>query len=284
MCPTPLLISDEIIRIFYAALDKNSIGRIGYIDVAAQNPRKIIFSCSDPILNIGAPGHFDDNGVVPISLVERDKRIYLYYAGFQLSTKVRYLIFSGLAISDNQGINFERYSSVPILDRKPEGSIVRSAPCVLHDDDGGYHLWYIAGSNQINIGGKDIPTYQVRYAHSDDGISWPTEGRIVINFENDDEYGFGRPHVIRGSSGYHMWYSVRSKSTPYRIGYAFSKNGCDWNRFDELTGLTTSQKGWDSDMVYANSVCITKYDTYMFYNGNDYGKLGFGFASLNGKL
>jgi predicted GH43/DUF377 family glycosyl hydrolase len=284
MCPTPVLLSDEVIRIYYAGVTEEMVGRIGYVDLKAKDPCKILNDFDEPILDIGARGHFDDNGVVPISIVKREEELFLYYIGFQLGTKIRYLIFSGLAISDIKSEQFIRYSEVPVLDRSQEGTLLRSAPCVLLDETGGYHLWYIAGSEHIDVDGKEVPTYQVRYTHSDDGKKWPSEGRLVLDFANDDEYGFGRPHIVKGSRGYHMWYSLRRKSIPYRLGYAFSEDGVNWTRDDDKIGLTVSPDGWDSEMVYANSVCVTKYGTYMFYNGNDYGRTGFGYAELDGEL
>jgi hypothetical protein len=284
MCPTPVLLSDEIIRVYYTGVTEEMVGRIGYVDLDAKDPLKILNDFDEPILDIGDRGHFDDNGVVPISAVKRDGKIFLYYAGFQLATKARYFIFSGLAIGEADNQAFKRYSDCPILDRSQEGTLLRSAPCVLDDEADGYHIWYISGSKNLDIEGKEIPSYNIRYAHSDDGFQWPNKGKLVVDFANDDEYGFGRPHVVKGKFGFHMWYSLRRKSIPYRLGYAFSNDGVNWIRNDDKIGLTVSQSGWDSEMVYANSVCVTNYGTYMFYNGNDFGRTGFGYALLDDEL
>jgi len=284
MCPTPLVLSDDRIRIFYSGLDENMAGRVGYIDVDASEPSIIISNPDKPVFDIGKRGHFDDNGVVPITLLKRDDKVYLYYIGFQLGVKIRYLIFSGLAIGDETGSRFKRYSTVPILDRAEEGSLLRSAPCPMTDDAGGFHLWYIAGSEHIDVNGKEIPTYRVMYSHSDDGIHWPDTGQLVLDFADNDEYGFGRPQVVKGSGGFHMFYSLRRKSIPYRLGYAFSSDGINWARNDAKVGITVSPAGWDSEMVYAASICVTKHGTYMFYNGNDHGRTGFGYAVLDGTL
>mgnify|MGYP000728305453 CR=1 FL=1 len=284
MCPTPLVLSDDRIRIFYSGLDENMAGRVGYIDVSTSDPQHILSNPDTPVLDIGKPGHFDDNGVVPISILRRKNKVYLYYAGFQQGLKIRYTIFSGLAIGNEDGSRFERYSEVPILDRADEGTLLRSAPCAVEDESGGFHMWYIVSNKFIPVGDKDIPTYPVHYTHSDDGINWPNKGKLVLDFANDDEFGFGRPHVILGSKGFHMWYSLRRKSIPYRLGYAHSNDGINWHRDDARIGIDVSETGWDSEMVYACSICQTKYGTYMFYNGNDHGRTGFGYARLDGDL
>ena len=60
--PTPLVLPDRI-RVFIAFWDNQQVGRIGYVDVNKNNPLKIINISSSPVLDIGEPGTFDDNGV-----------------------------------------------------------------------------------------------------------------------------------------------------------------------------------------------------------------------------
>ena len=43
MTPTPVLIDNDTIRIWGGVRDKNGISRIKYIDVSAQNPKKILY-------------------------------------------------------------------------------------------------------------------------------------------------------------------------------------------------------------------------------------------------
>jgi hypothetical protein len=79
-----------------------------------------------------------------------------------------------------------------------------------------------------------------------------------------------------------MWYSVRSFHEPYRMGYAESADGLVWERKDSTVGIYRSadQPGeWDSEMIcYPNYVSHRKKE-YLFYNGNQHGKSGFGYAS-----
>jgi predicted GH43/DUF377 family glycosyl hydrolase len=90
MLPTPIKISENILRIFVGACDENNVGRIKFIDVDAKNPQKIIDAPNKIILDIGEDGAFDDNGVVPISIVRDGDKILLYYIGFQLGVKTPY--------------------------------------------------------------------------------------------------------------------------------------------------------------------------------------------------
>ena len=61
IAPVPVLIGEKI-RIFGGIADKNGISRIGFIDVAADNPKKILYIHQEPILDLGQNGCFDDNG------------------------------------------------------------------------------------------------------------------------------------------------------------------------------------------------------------------------------
>ena len=80
-----------------------------------------------------------------------------------------------------------------------------------------------------------------------------------------------------------MWYSYRGQPsiTTYRIGYAESPDGVHWSRMDEkMHSLDVSEGGWDSEMICYPYVFDHKGKRYMLYNGNGYGKTGFGLAVL----
>lgn len=280
MLPTPLDMGDGRLRIYVAFVDANTVGRIGYVDVEARDPSRVIEVSDSPVLDIGQPGAFDDNGAIPISVVRTGEEVRLYYAGYQLGIHVRYLLFSGLAISHDGGATFERHARVPVLDRSDSELLLRSAAYVL---PGGppWRMWYVAGDRHISAGGTTRPTYNVRYIESEDGIHWPAEGEVAVDLESDDEYGLGRPFVTVWDGLYRMFYSVRSHSIGYRMGYADSTDGRTWIRRDDQAGIDISASGWDSEMIYAASVVLSEHGTYMFYNGNDYGRSGFGYALLD---
>jgi hypothetical protein len=77
-----------------------------------------------------------------------------------------------------------------------------------------------------------------------------------------------------------MFYSIRTVSKGYRLGYAESKDGLNWIRKDEEMGLNVSKDGWDSKMVSYSSVVTFRDKVYMFYCGNNCGETGFGYAAL----
>ena len=84
------------------------------------------------------------------------------------------------------------------------------------------------------------------------------------------------PHVIRVDGLYKMWYCYAAPD--YKIGYAESKDGEQWTRLDQWNTIKLSREGWDSEMQCYPFVFKHKGKEYMLYNGNDYGRLGIGYA------
>src|SRR4051812_19065961 len=103
--PTPVVLSDRI-RIFIGCRDNEGISRVGWVDVKLDDPSTVIGYSEHPALDIGLPGAFDDNGVVPTAVVKRDNQVWMYYAGYQLVKRVRFIAFTGLALSDDNGLSF----------------------------------------------------------------------------------------------------------------------------------------------------------------------------------
>ena len=72
----------------------------------------------------------------------------------------------------------------------------------------------------------------------------------------------------------------KNRDRSYRIGYAYSENLVDWTRDDENVGIDVSENGWDSDMLCYPHVFQCDGKIYLLYNGNEFGRLGFGLAVL----
>lgn len=281
MLPCPLMIDENVIRVFVGFCDSNIIGRIGYVDLEYNDSMRVIKVSKQPVLDIGENGCFDDNGVVPLSVLKCEDRILLYYVGFQQGVKVPYYMFGGLAVSNDGGETFSRVQKTPILDRVGEERYARCGMFVKYEDDL-FRMWYIGsvGEGWVNSNGKLRPFYTMRYAESEDGINWKANNDLCLNYKSEDEHGFGRPYVWKDRIGYKMLYSVRTYSKGYYIGYAESENGIKWERKDEEAGISLSDEGWDNENLSYPALLEIKGETYMFYNGNGCGKTGFGFAKL----
>lgn len=275
--PTPLIFDDKI-RFYVGFRDKVGISRIGYIDLDKKDPEKILKVSDNPVLDIGEDGAFDEFGVVPSAIIRHDNKIYMYYAGYQLGKKVRFLVLSGLAISDDNGETFKRYSKVPVFERTENEMLFRVPHTVIYEENK-FKFWYGGGSEFSQGTNKTLPVYDVRYLESTNGIDIPKEGVTILQTK-ENEYRIGRPYVIKDENNYLMFYGYSSEENPYQLGYAISNDGISWVRNDENIGIELSKEGWDSEMMAYPCVLYINKKTYLFYNGNNYGIDGFGYAEL----
>lgn len=277
LTPTPVLLDDRI-RIYAGFRDEAGVSRIGYVDVDADDPKRVLMVSQDPVLDVGSPGMFDDNGVILGDIVEVGDRLYMYYIGFQLVQKIKFLAFTGLAISNDKGNTFNRLNKTPVMDRADEGTFIRAIHSVVRVGDL-WKIWYAAGSRWVELNGVPYPGYHIKYLESQDGISFGEVGHLCIDCEGG-EYRIGRPRVYKRGDSYSMFYTKGTTKGDYLPGYAESNDGISWCRKDSLVGIGLSEKGWDSQTLCYPSLLKHKSKTYMFYNGNDMGKTGIGLAEL----
>lgn len=278
-CPTPLTLDDGTLRVYVQCRDANNVGRISFVDLDPWDPRRVLREADAPVLDVGAAGAFDDNGVFQTSVVRlSDGRLFMYYVGFELCHHIRYRLLTGLAISDDGGHTFHRISTVPILERSTQEPHIRGGAFV-SCERGVFSMWYVAGGAWEVIEGKQMPIYDIRHLESEDGVNWPVAGQVVLTVQHAREHGFGRPYVLRDANGYRMHYSIRKRAPArYRMGYAVSDDGIAWLRRDDEIGLDVSADGWDADSVEYGAEIKAGGKTWLLYNGNDFGGTGFGIA------
>jgi predicted GH43/DUF377 family glycosyl hydrolase len=260
-------------RIYFGCRDAANRTSIGSLELDITRPERILHLSSEPVIGPGRPGLFDDSGTSTGCLVRNGSARYFYYLGWNLGVTVPWRNTIGLARSDGPGLAFEKCSRAPLLDRCEVDPFSISYPWVMHDGDR-WKMWY--GSN-LNWGAEAREmAHVIKYAESSDGIHWQRDGAIAINFASPAEYAIAKPCVVKEGSRYRMWYSHRGPS--YRIGYAESADGIHWDRHDGAVGIDVSPTGWDSESIQYACVFRHRERLYMLYNGNSYGKTGFGLA------
>jgi predicted GH43/DUF377 family glycosyl hydrolase len=236
LTPTPLVFDDKI-RIYAGFRDSNGVSRIGFVDLDPLDPTKILRVSEKPVLDIGLPGTFDDNGVILGDVIRDGTHLRMYYVGFQLVNKVKFLAFTGLALSEDQGESFKRISNVPILDRRENAHFFNAVHTVIKEG-GKYKFWLGAGSSWQVINGVQYPSYNVKYIESEDGIHFKSDSLDCINFNLPDEYRIGRPRVYKYDGEYQIIFTWGNKQGRYEMGYATSSDGKTWNRNDAELNLT----------------------------------------------
>lgn len=280
LTPTPFKLSNEVIRVFCGFRDANGISRIGYVDVDSYDPRKIIKVSDKPVLDIGEHGMFDDNGVILGDVIRVNDSVLMFYVGFQLVQNVKFLAFSGVAKSEDNGNSFYRIQKTPILDRSDEALYIRAIHTVLFEG-GKFKIWYATGSSWETINDIKYPNYDISYIESD-SLDFSPKGVKCIEYnKNNFEYRIGRPRVYKlADLTYKMNFTYGTTTGLYQPGEAYSKDGIFWERRDENFPLNLSKEGWDSKHLCYPSIIDMGYKTYMFYNGNNMGEQGFGYAEF----
>lgn len=268
---------DSLFRIYFSCRDKANRSHIGFVDVDLEPSPRVLAISDTPILTPGELGAFDDSGTSLACITLIKGQIFLYYIGWNLGVTVPWRNSIGLAIYNPEVGFFERYSPAPIMDRHRVDPYSLSYPFVL-EDERLYRMWY--GSNLSWGAEVEDMTHLIKYAESTDGVTWYREGHIAIPFKTEDEYAISRPFVLKEAGRYKMWYSYRRRKQTYRIGYAESIDGMQWERMDKQAGLDVSKTGWDADMICYPFIFDYGEKRYLLYNGNGYGKTGFGLAVL----
>ena len=277
--PTADHIDGDLYRVYIGARDNQNRARVAFVDIDIKNPWTIQRVSDTPVVDLGELGTFDDSGVLISWVTTVNSQKYMYYTGWNLGVTVPFRNNVGLAISNDDGKTFSRQSPVPVLDRSRHGPSFSANPCVIYDN-GLWRMYYLSCYKWIMEAGKRKHFYNLKYAESKDGINWKRDGIVSIDFRSGEEYAISSPSVVRDDDCYKMWYSYRgSEHGPtYRIGYAESKDGVAWDRKDEQVGIDVSESGWDSEMIEYPFVFDHDGERYMLYNGNGYGRSGFGLA------
>ncbi len=280
--PVFMKMNGNVHRIFFSCRDAQSRSHIAYVDVDFDNDFEVVAVSEEPVLAPGRPGLFDDSGVVMGCFQRVEEELFLYYLGWNLKVTVPWMNSIGLAIYDSESGKFRKASNAPVMDRSHEDPYSISYPSILFEN-GTYRMWY--GSNLS--WGKDQADMQhvIKYARSKDGKLWERTNQVVVDLEHANEYALSKPWVLKDGDTYKMWYSFRGNESisTYRIGYAESDDGLNWTRKDSEVGIDVSESGWDSQMISYPCVFDLNDKRFMLYNGNEYGKTGFGIAVLSGK-
>ncbi|GAA0856825.1 hypothetical protein [Aliiglaciecola litoralis] len=285
--PVPIHFPNENrIRIVFSSRDEQSRSRPFYVDVDDRNPKNILNICDKPLLELGELGTFDDCGVMPSWVVEHDNKHYMYYIGWNVRNTIPYHNAVGLAISDDNCQTFKKYSNGPLWDRDSIEPHYSGTSCVLIENNV-WKNWYLSCTEWREVNGKVEPRYHIKYAESENGIVWQRKGVVAIDYLNDSEAGIVKASVLKENGTYKMWFSYRkidgyrdNIDASYRIGFAESNDGINWQRCEPQNPncLDISCEGWDSLMVEYPHVIRVSEKLMMFYNGNGFGKTGFGFA------
>jgi hypothetical protein len=274
--PIAELIDGDVYRIYFSSRDGQNRSRTFSLVIDLNRPHQLLEVSTDPLLDLGELGGFDDSGAMLSWITDAGELgKYFYYAGWNLGVTVPFRNALGVAfVKDGRVV--QRYRG-PVLDRSMTEPHFIGAACILREDDL-YRCWYLSCVGWESREPRPVHRYHLKYADSTDGLTWRRDGIVAIDFANPGEFAIARPSVVRDADGYRMWFSHRGENS--RIGYARSDDGVRWLRMDHEVGLAVSDSGWDNTSLAYPYVFDHNGSRFMLYNGNEYGKSGFGLAVL----
>ncbi len=275
--------NETTLRIYFSSRNPNGQSIPYSLNLDIRNFSIITPTDIKNLFDLGQLGTFDDNGIMPACVVNYHNKKYLYYIGWNLRGTVPYHLAIGLAISNDGGDTYLKFSKGPVCDRGLDEPFFNTAPFVMIDN-GKWRMWYVSCTGWEKINNHPEPLYHIKYAESDDGVVWTKHNIVCIECISHLE-AIGRPCVLIEDGIYKMWYSYRlikdyrtDRNMSYRIGYAESIDGINWLRKDQEVGIERSKAEWDSQMMEYCHVVKIQNKKYMFYNGNGFGASGFGYA------
>ena len=279
-----ILVDDEKLRIYFATRPTPTLSMTTFVDVDINDPKRILYIHDKPIMELGEPGMFDEQGIMPTYVCKHQNQVWLYYGGWSQRTTIPYSNWTGLAVSNDGGTTFQRAYPGPILDRTPFEVYSATASFILREKEQ-WHMWYASGEGWLKVSEKYEEYYFIKYAYSNDGITWVRDNKKLLPSKSQYEPTH-RPSVFFKNGKYHLYFCYRGISdfrdgeNSYKIGYAWSTDRTDWARDDVQGGIGLSQDGWDSKMMAYPYIVNVQDKTLMFYNGNGFGQTGFGYAEL----
>lgn len=288
-----VLLFDNFARIYFSTravdpINGKYLSHIAFVDMK-KNFRDVIRVSEKPVIPLGGLGCFDEHGIFPMNVIRHGGAVYGYTCGWNRRVSVSVDTAIGLAISHDDGVTFQRIGDGPVM------AASQKEPFLVGDGfvkviNNAFHMWYIFGTGWKSYSDDAAPdrTYKIGHAISRDGIEWVREeGKQVIPDSIGSDESQALPTVVEIGGRYHMFFCYResfdfrrAKGRGYRIGHAWSDDLVGWTRDDQSPLLEGTPGEWDSDMQCYPHVFECDGKVYLLYNGNEFGRYGFGLAEL----
>lgn len=287
------LVFEDFVRVYFStrSVDQTNgkyFSHIAFVDMK-KNLRDILRVSGETVIELGKLGCFDEHGIFPMNVVRHADVVYGYTCGWNRRVSVSVDTAIGLAISRDNGTTFQRIGDGPVL------AASLHEPCLVGDPfvkvvGSKFHMWYIFGTGwkKYAIDAAPDRTYKMGHAVSANGVIWvKEEARQIVEDRLGVDESQALPTVVKVADRYHMFFCYRQSSDfrrnrerGYRIGHAYSDDLANWRRDDDNPGIYVSPGEWDSDMLCYPHAFELDGNICLLYNGNEFGRSGFGAAVL----
>ncbi len=287
-----LLEFEDFVRIYFCTRTAEANGlfqsHVAYADMK-KDLSEIIYVSQHEVVPPGDLGTFDEHGIFPFSVIRVQNQVWGYTCGWNRRVSVSVDTGVGLVVSDDDGYTFRRLGPGPILGPSLHEPFLVGDAFVI-EAEGNFHMWYMFGQRWVRESDDSAPdrVYKIGYADSANGIDWNKhEARPVLRDVIGANECQALPSVMAYGGAYHMVFCYRHvhnfRTDPakgYRLGYAKSIDLVTWERDDDAIGLLSSPDDWDGRMQCYPHLCQIEGIPHLLYNGNAFGRDGFGAAQL----
>ncbi len=287
-----LLEFDDFVRIYFCTRTAESNGmfqsHVAYADMK-KDLSEVMAVSRHEVVPPGDLGTFDEHGIFPFNVIRVQNQIWGYTCGWNRRVSVAVDTGVGLVVSNDEGKTFRRLGPGPILGPSLHEPFLVGDAFVI-EAEGKFHMWYMFGQRWVRESEASDPdrVYKIGYADSQNGIDWNKhEAQPVLPDVMGAYECQALPSVMEYGGAYHMVFCYRhvhnfrtNSSKGYRLGYAKSTDLVTWKRDDDALGLRPDPDDWDGLMQCYPHLCQIEGVPHLLYNGNAFGRDGFGAARL----
>ncbi|WP_373355267.1 hypothetical protein [Pseudoroseicyclus sp. CXY001] len=288
--PTPLVLGPRHWRIFLGGRDRENRTRIFHVDVDPGADMAVTAVSTTPAMELGPHGAFDSAGQCVTALVRGEvqgEALTAWYIGMHLRRDVPYGLAIGRAVSRDDGVSFTPDPG-PVLAAGPEDPVLTSTPFV-EPDGAGFRGWHMSGTGWEEVAGAPPdPVYGIAAVTSPDGRRWHRTGPAL--WPEGEAAGLTRPFVFRRRGQRWMIFSRRGRGD-FRSGGAAGYRLWQVPLGEDDTLLAAPEPlalspppapgDWDFGMQEYAAVAPLEGGFALFYCGAEFGRHGFGWASLD---
>lgn len=277
--PTPLHLERNLYRVYFASRDDRNRSHVGWFDVELGDVPTVVGASSEPVLEPGPLGGFDDHGVYASSVLRSGDEVLLYTIGWSPGARPPLFYANiGLARSRDGGRTFEKHGRVPIFGRNEQDPLLVTAPWVLRQGQI-WRMWYVSGHEWRESDDGLASVYDVKHARSEDGLRWQPGDRPSLALA-PGESNISRACVLSVDGGFVAWFGRTATAGSYSLDAAWSEDGLSWER--QPRGVELPPAGasdFDSSSRSYPAVVVAGHRLFLFYNGDGLGRAGVGLAS-----
>jgi len=229
---------------------------------------------SNPILDAGSSGEWDDDIIQDTNIVEVSGTYYLFYSGATSDTSGN---FDGMQIgvaSSSDGETFSKNANNPILTLGSGGSwddySVRSPDIIKQDST--YYMGYSGMSD-----GSTVSLGLASTSDTDFPTGWSKESSVNPILTSSDilgSYGPNRADIRFWDNQYHLWYQMGGGgiSSDSHISFATLPDGTDlpsanWTETADAPIIETKSGTFRSNLVESPHPFTRDGNRYVYFDG-----------------